>query len=153
MKTKSGITLAMLVLTVIIMTILVTITVINGGNSYDRAIKTGLQVEINQIEILANNYVVRNSVNDFEEVVLDISTYSDKEKAQFADETITDNKIVLYVLDLEAIDAHEVNYGAGKNGENDRYLYSKETKKVYYEKGLEVDGVVYHRIDSVEVSE
>lgn len=151
MKRKSGITLAVLVLTIIIMTILVTIVVINGSNSYDRAIKNKLQVEINQIEILVDNYVIRNSVNDFEEVVLDISTYSDKEKSQFAFETITDNKIVLYVLDLNAIDVQDVNYGTGKDGENDRYLYSKETKKVYYDRGITVGDVVYHRIDNTEV--
>lgn len=151
METKRGITLIMLVVTIFTLVILVTVTILNGSNSYDRAIKAGLEVEINQIELLVNNYIARNSINDFEVVEIDLTSYSDKEKAQFLSETITDNKVQLYVVDLLAIDAHEVTYGLGQTDPKDRYLYSKETKKVYYDLGIQVDGEVYHRIDSMEV--
>ena len=57
------------------MTILLTVTVINGTDAYNSTQKTKLQSEINQIELLTNNYMARSSKNDFEEVVIDYYSF------------------------------------------------------------------------------
>lgn len=146
MNTKRGITVLTLGVIIIVMTILLSIISISGSDIYENAMKVKLESEINQIEVLVNNYMVRNSGIDFDTMELDISSYTANEIAQFDGETITDGKITLYIVDLDEIDAEEVSYGMLKNGEDDRYLYSSTTKKVYYEKGIDIKSETYHRI-------
>jgi Tfp pilus assembly protein PilE len=150
MSKRSGVTLLVLSIILVIMTILLTVTVVSGTGAYNDAQKVKLQSEISQLEILVNNYITRNSVVSFDAVQHDISLYTEEEKAQFEGETIIDNKIMLYIIDLVAIDAHEVSYGMLKNGPKDRYLYSAVTKKVYYDLGRTIDQKIYHRIDKTE---
>lgn len=147
---KKGVTLIMLVIIIIILTTLLTVVVINGNNIFNDTKKVKLQTEISQIEILVDNYIMRNSGNNFEKVELDISTYTEAEKKQFEGEKIVDNKIELYVVDLYKIDVQEANYGTGTKGTSDRYLYSETTKKIYYEQGIKMEGIIYHRVDTQE---
>jgi len=146
MKTKNGITLAMLAIVIIIMSLLLTVIVINGTGSYNSVNSTKLQAEITQIEILVKNYEKRNSGIDFPKIQLDISSYTEEQKKQFEGENEVDNKIELYVVVLDKIDVKEVSYGTGEQGVKDRYLYSNVTKRVYYEQGVEIGEVIYHRI-------
>lgn len=150
MRVKKGVTMLMLVIIIIVMTILLSIVSIVGSDIYNSAIKAKLKSEINQIEILVSNYITRNSGINFDIVELDISKYSVKEKEQFVGENTIDNKISLYVVNLDAIDAEEVAYGSLIEGESDRYLYSSTTKRVYYEKGINVEDIIYHRIEEAE---
>jgi len=147
MRKKHGVTITMLVIIVVIMATLLTIVTINGTEIYNDAQKTKLQSEINQLEILVQNYLMRNPNYNWSEVEIDLSEYSDNEKEQFNGENIVDDKIVLYVIDLLAIDAEETSYGSGSLGEKDRYLYSKNTKKIYYELGRTIGDNKYYRID------
>ena len=146
MKAKKGVTLTMLAIILVLMSIILTVIVINGSDSYNSANKLKLQTEISQIEILVENYIKRNSGINFASVELDTFSYTAEQLKQFEGENIVDNKIQLYVVELDKIDAKEVAYGAGKNGSTDRYLYSATTKKVYYEQGIKIDEVTYHRI-------
>jgi len=129
------------------MTILLTVTVINGTSIYSNAQKTKLQSEISQIEVLVDNYITRNSGNNFESVTIDISGYTSSEKEQFTGENITNDTVKLYIIDLAAIDAEEVTYGTTKEGTRDRYLYSELTGRVYYDIGKKIGDTVYHRVD------
>lgn len=146
MKSKKGITLLVLVITIVVMTILLTVTVITGTDVYDNATMTKFQSEISQIELLVNNYEKRNSGVDFQVIELDISDFTEFQKHQFKEENIVDNVISMYIVDLQKIDAEQVSYGLGKESETDRYIYSSETKKVYYERGLQIGDNIYHRI-------
>ena len=84
----------------------------------------------------------------FETVEFNTADLSSAELEQFAGETIVNNTIELYVIDLYEIDAEAVNYGNLQNGSTDRYLYSINTGKVYYEKGLETEeGTYYYVVD------
>lgn len=145
MKEKKGISLIVLVITIIVLLILTGLVVVNGKDAYVEAQKTTLKTEIAQIETLTKNYYTRRSGNlDFVTIELTVpSTYLE----QFEGESIVSSKVTMYVIDLNKIDAEEVTYGNLEDGANDRYLYSTTTGKVYYEKGLEIDGKIYYRID------
>lgn len=145
MKEKKGISLIVLVITIIVILILTGLVVVNGKDAYVEAQKTTLKTEIAQIETLTKNYYTRRSGNlDFVTIELTVpSAYIE----QFEGESIVSSKVTMYVIDLNKIDAEEVTYGNLEDGENDRYLYSTTTGKVYYEKGLDIDGKIYYRID------
>lgn len=150
MKTKKGITLAILVITIIVLVILTTVTVTTGTKEYNKAKLVKLQSEMSQIELLMNNYVTRKSGDiQFSKINLDVSNMEDTSLTQFSDETITGTTIEMYVIDLYEIDAEESTYGTGKLGDTDRYLYSAKTGKVYYEKGLKVGSITYHRVNNI----
>lgn len=145
MKNKEGISLIVLVIIVIVMIILSSVVIISGKSIYEDSQKSKMQIEIAQIENLTNNYYTRKSgVLDFTKVEV---TVPDEYLTQFLGENIVDSKVTMYIVDLNKIDASETSYGNLELGQNDRYIYSTTTKKVYYEKGLKIGGQIYYRID------
>lgn len=148
---KKGISLIVLIITIIVLVILSGIVVINSNVMLVNADKHKLQIDISQLESLMNTYKIRKNGNiSFEKVEFNVSSLSAIELGQFEGETIVNNKVTLYVIDLLEIDAEAVNYGNLKQGPNDRYLYSIETGKVYYEKGLKIDNVKYYYVENGE---
>lgn len=148
---KRGISLVVLVITIIVSTILVGVIVINATDAISGADKMNLQSDISQLEILMSTYKIRkNGVIDFETVNVDLSNFDEFKLQQFEGETIVDNLVSLYIIDLEKIDAENVSYGKLEEGEKDRYLYSITTGKVYYEQGLIVDGNTYYYVQNEE---
>ena len=112
---------------------------------------TKLKIDIAQLESLMNTYKIRVDGNiNFPKTQLDLSKLSSDELLQFKGENIANNKVELYVIDLEDIDAEAVNFGNLKDGVSDRYLYSIITGRVYYELGLESDGIRYYHIKNGE---
>ncbi|MBQ8042897.1 MAG: hypothetical protein IJ272_01950 [Clostridia bacterium] len=146
---KKGISLMVVVITVVVLTILTGVIVINSSSVVGNTGKSQLQLDIAQLESLMNTYKIRKSGNiPFETVEFNTADLSSAELEQFAGETIVNNTIELYVIDLYEIDAEAVNYGNLQNGSTDRYLYSINTGKVYYEKGLETEeGTYYYVVD------
>ena len=148
---KTGVSLVVLVITIIIMSILAGIAVANMNPIITNTEIDRLQMEIAQIEALMSTYRVRkNGIITFDTVDLDISALSAEELKQFSGETITDKKVQLFVIDLLEIDAEEVNFGNLKLGPTDRYLYSNTTGKVYYEYGLQVGDITYYYVENGE---
>ena len=148
---KKGISLVVLIITVIVLTILMGVIVFNTENTITNAEKSKLQIDIVNLEALMNTYKLRKNGNiKFETTDFDTSTLSSVELKQFNGENIIDNKIKLYIIELEEIDAEDVNYGMLKEGNTDRYLYSLVTGKVYYEQGLEMDNITYYHIENGE---
>lgn len=145
MKEKKGISLIVLVIAIIVIIILTGLIVVSGKDAYVESQKTTLESEIAQIETLTKNYYTRRSGNlDFVTIQLTVpNIYLE----QFEGENIVSSKVTMYVVDLNKIDAEEVTYGNLEDGAKDRYLYSSTTGKVYYEKGLDIDGKIYYRID------
>lgn len=148
---KKGISLVILVVTIIIMIILAGIVVVNTTGMFVDMELTKLKLDIAQLENLMNTYKIRKSGNiGFAKTGLDISTLNSDELLQFKGENIVNNKVELYIIDLEAIDAEAVNYGNLENGASDRYLYSLTTGRVYYELGLETENITYYYAKSGE---
>lgn len=148
---KKGISLIVLVITIIILVILTGIIVFNASATLVSTDKMKLQTDIVQLEYLMETYKMRKNGNiNFESVEFDVSSLNSEELSQFAGEPINDNKIQLYVVDLYEIDAESVNFGNLKYGPTDRFVYSPTTEKVYYEKGLEAENITYYHIQDGE---
>lgn len=145
---KKGISIIVLAITIIILVILTGVIVVNANYMMTDTDLTKLKVDISQIESLMSTYNMRKNGNiDFYITQFDVSTFTEDELQQFSGENIVDNKVQLYVIELDKIDAEASNYGTQKNGNDDRYLYSSVTGKVYYEKGLESEGIRYYYIE------
>ena len=148
---KKGISLVVLIITIIVLAILMSVIIFNTENTMANAEKSKLQIDIVNLEALMNTYKLRKNGNiKFETTDFDTSNLSSIELEQFSGENITNNKVQLYVIELEEIDAEAVNYGMLKEGNKDRYLYSLDTGKVYYEKGLEMDNITYYHMENGE---
>lgn len=148
---KKGISLMVVVITVVVLAILTGIIVFNSSDIIVDTTRNNLKMDIAQLEALMNTYKIRKNGNiNFEIVEFSTSGLSSFELEQFEGETITNNKIQLYVIDLYEIDAEAPNYGNLKDGEKDRYLYSIITGKVYYEKGLEHKDTTYYYVGDGE---
>lgn len=149
---KKGISLVILVITIIILIILTGVIIIRSSSAIVNTEKHKLQIDIAQLEALMNTYKIRKNGNiPFDVVELYTAYISSEELLQFEGENIVDNKIKLYVIELAEIDAEQVNYGNLKLGVKDRYLYSIDTGKVYYEQGLQVDNTTYYYVESGEI--
>lgn len=148
---KKGISLVVLIVTILVLTIIASVIIFNSEGTIINAEKSKLQIDIVQLEALMDTYKLRKNGNiKFETTEFDLSKLSSEELNQFTGENIVDNKIQLYIIELEEIDAEESNYGNLENGDKDRYLYSIVTGKVYYEQGLELDNITYHHIENGE---
>ena len=148
---KKGISLMVLVITIVILGILMGVIIVTSSQTVENTAKYQLQLDIAQLEALMHTYKTRKNGNiDFETVKFNTSNLSAKELAQFQGETITNNQIQLYIIDLYEIDAEAVNYGNLKNGSTDRYLYSMNTGNVYYEQGLKIDEIRYYHVEDGE---
>lgn len=148
---KKGISLVVLIITILVLTIITSVIIFNSEGTIINAEKSKLQIDIVQLEALMDTYKLRKNGNiKFETIEFDTSKLSSVELKQFAGENIVDNKIQLYIIELEEIDAEGANYGNLEEGYKDRYLYSLVTGKVYYEQGLELDNITYHHIENGE---
>lgn len=142
---KKGVSLIILVLSLMILSIFVGVITISGISVFRYSDASKLSVDISTLQALVRTYEVRNSGNlPFIKTTFDTTNLNEEQLEQFEGETILDNKIELYVIELDLVDAEETNYGKLENGEKDRYLYSKTTKKVYYEKGLVENDKTYY---------
>lgn len=148
---KKGISLVVLIITIIVLTVLMGIIIFNAENTIVNAEKSKLQIDIVSLESLMDTYKIRKNGNiKFNVTFFDTSTLSGAELQQFDGETISNNKIELYVIELKEIDAETLSYGNLIAGEKDRYLYSINTGKVYYEQGLKIDNITYYHIENGE---
>lgn len=145
---KKGISLLALVATVVILSILLTTVTISGIATVNNANKMTFATEVSLIQESSNSYLAKNN-GEFpigDSLQLDISGVTVNSKVQFEGETITNNKIVLYKLDYKLLDISSLKYGLEEDGPADIYVVSKDTKKVYYAKGIAVGDKTYYTL-------
>lgn len=152
MKLKRGITVTMMVITVIILLILastITISVYSGIN-YSKL--SSWKSEIVNIQNVVKEKLNESSIID-EYILGSISVSKDsipnvEFTNQFSGETVdSDNNVILYALDLGKLGITDTMYG-NYTTSTDVYAISKETNKVYYVQGLELGNDTYYTITS-----
>lgn len=145
---KKGISLIALLVSVAVISILITTITLSGLGTSNNAKKMAFGAEIKMLKNSIDAYLTKNQgeypVSDI--IMLDVSQVTDVSKAQFSDEDINDNKIVFYQIDYNKISIGNLKYGNLTDGENDIYVVSKKTGKVYYAKGVEIGGVTYYTV-------
>jgi len=149
-KKQNGITLVSLVIVIVLM-LIISSTVVNV--SLDRFEINSFNKMKNDIELLkdkvSNYYLKYNGLpvirNDNNEPVEYIYTSLDFESGKY------------YILDLSAMEGVSLNYGkAGfesPNTTNDVYVINDLTHNIYYIKGIELQGTLYHYINNVSVTD
>ena len=145
---KKGISVISVLVIVVILALLASVTTLSINYIVKNTYKNEYVSEYKLVRSATNDYVMRNSgVIDFIEVEFDLSTVDSENLDQFDGETIVDNKIAMYVIDLEKIGVYNATFGIGTT-EDDLYLLSKDTLNIYYQKGYEYDdGIYYKEID------
>ena len=146
MNRKGGITLIILTIAVIIMAILATVIVISTTSSIQQSKYTAWANEIKYIqEIVSENLNKNYFINETKGTIyLDITSGTSE---QFEGETIVDSKIELLILDLDKLKIVNTVYG-NMSTNDDVYALSVQTGRVYYVKGIELDGNMYYTLTS-----
>ena len=145
---KKGITLISTLIILIVFSVLAGTITISSHYIIENTREKEFVREYKVVESATKDYIMRNSgILDFEEVELDLSTINQTSLNQFDGESITDNKIDMYIVDLEKIGVTNTTYGTKVNGdEDDVYLVSKDTNTVYYKKGYKIDNLIKYKV-------
>lgn len=144
---KSGVTIVALGIIIVLMGMFILFTNISISDLIDDTFIKEYASELQQLEYLSNDYLIRNNGKiDFEQYEINTTSISSEFLEQLSEETVVDNVITLYILDLDKIDAMDTNYGNQKDGIEDIYLISEETGSVYYKLGVKYNDVTYYTL-------
>lgn len=143
---KNGITLISVSIVIIVTLILTTAVVIGASNIIESTNKTKFAAEIVDIKEAIQEYKTQNGSYPEDGILtIDLSNLSIEEEFQFAGEKISSQKFQGYLIDYDAIGIENKYFGHNNDGLNeDVYIFSKETGKVYYVKGIEYKGKKYY---------
>jgi len=145
---KRGVAIAALTLTIAIVAILSSTVVISVNKSMEGAKINSFVREHLIIQDAVKSYVNGTTLNKCIINIIEVDVSTMKEESvneQFAGETIQNNKILLYSLDLGRLGILNTKHGNLKN-EKDIYVISKETNKIYYLSGIKNKGKYYYTV-------
>lgn len=147
-KRKQGITIALLVGTVVILLIIVSAITVSYANIKDTTNKREFAKEIYTIGTLLEKYrFEKGTYPEKGEFTLDLNSINGNSRDQFATEpSYASNTILLSKLDLASMDVETVNRGMEKEGNTDIYAVSKSTGNIYYIQGEKIGNTVYYTL-------
>lgn len=148
MKTKRGISLVVLIITIIVMTIIVGITIVQVGGGLNITYKSEFVYELSVIKDRIKEYymlVGRLPVKEAEEYTADeiIARVENAQKQDLLANEIQINKDQsnkFFIIDLSLIDTTESKRGISQQ-DNDIYLVASNTLNVYYLEGVKLDDI------------
>lgn len=146
---KKGIAMATLVVIISVMLILLSVITITGINISNTSRKIAFASELKMLQDSVDGYITKNlgeyPVSEF--VTIDLSLASDDVKKQFEDngEEILDSKVILNKIDYTKLDLTSLTRGTSDTND-DIYVVSTKTGKVYYAKGLKIGNNTYYTL-------
>ncbi|MEG0074211.1 MAG: hypothetical protein RR751_06945 [Clostridia bacterium] len=150
MENKKGISLIILVITIIVLAILV-VSVIGGATL---AVNNAKMVTFAD-ELAAIEENILSTITLGAELPLENAQYTKAQLLSLASRqqdlsseinTNTDNNSKFRIVDLKKLGANKATYGSRKNGTSDIYAVSLSTYNVYYVEGLKVGADRYHSL-------
>ena len=145
-QNKSGISLIMLSVTVVVIIILASTTIVSYNNIITDTLKKDFANEIYTIQKLVEHYEFLNNEYPVQnEYVLDINDIDEDFSFQFNKENITNDKLKLFTIDLVKCDVEQTKRGNSIN-DKDKYVVSKDTGIVYYIDGVVIDNMRYYTL-------
>ena len=146
---KNGITLVALIATIMVIIILTTTAVVSYSSFSVNAKKRAFANEIYTLQKQVEDYKFRNNkypIGNAKEV--SISSLDSQLVSIFNTngEQIQENKVTFYEIDFEKLDLDSLTRGMN-NTSNDIYLFSNESKKVYYIVGEKIGDKTYYFLD------
>lgn len=146
---KKGISLIALIISIIIVIILTTTITVYGNNIYNNSKKVKFVSELSYVQEMMDSYKEKNG----EYPILDMLVFdtanisSDILSTQFANENITNSNIVLYKIDFSKLGITELTFANKDYDHGEKvYLLSKDTGKIYYQKGYKISRNVYYTL-------
>lgn len=143
---KKGIAMVTLIVIISVMLILVSVITVTGIDTSNTSKKIAFASELKMLQDSVDSYRTNNEgefpVSDF--VVIDLSLANDQFQAN--GEQIFDNKVTLSKIDYTKLEISNLTYGMGNLGEDDTYVVSNKTGRVYYAKGLKIGKVTYYTL-------
>lgn len=148
---KNGVSLLMLVITIVIALILFTVITMSYNNVITSTKQREFANEIHNLQNLVDQYYFMNDkypVTDSSAIEFDLSTLKSRYKLQFSSEPDYQSGVIsLQELDLVEVGADNITRGLKKDGNaNDIYVVSPKTGIVYYLAGQEIDGDYYYTL-------
>ena len=155
-KLNKGISLVSLVITIAVMLIITSITVSVSYNRFEINNLNKLKNDLELLEDKVSNYYLKYNV------IPVLRKKDDNTIIKYDETTLNFNKDVrdngnYYIIDLEAMDGISLNYGKegfeNPNTSDDVYIINEKSHQIYYVRGIELDGKLYHSIlDNNEIS-
>lgn len=155
---KQGITLIYLIVTIIVMIILATTVVSQMIVPSDTTEMSTFAENLSQVQdavrasyLLDKEIPTKDGTSPLtKEQLLDMVT--DTSKKEELEIEIANNKELdssnYYIIDLDKLDVTKEEFGYGKKGEDDIYVVSSSSLRVYYLYGVEYEGENYFSLNS-----
>lgn len=156
MNKKSGMTVAVLVIAMGIMSIVLGTAVITGTNSLKKANADKYRSILSRVEEAASLYYEDNNEYPLYEdggSYVEIKTETVENSLQNEIIEKGDYQPILYVLDTAKLGSANIDIGTTLGdtnvilGKKDVFLINKETGTVYYFAGLKINGTKVHSLD------
>ena len=150
-KEKKGISLVVLLIVIGVMLILLSTITISLDNIVTNSKKRQFAKEIYEIQSMVDTYKKQNDDYPYIKLAegnktIDLEVTNGNEN-QVAIEDVIDDKVTLYVINMQKIGANELSRGYNQNGdETDVYAFSNKTGIVYYVKGYSVRRNTYYTL-------
>lgn len=153
MNKKEGISLVILVITIVVALILLSIGIVTIDKNIDNAAVSGFMNDLKDVEDTAAAYIIENGSQDF-------GVYTYTEVLQLVAEDAKEdflNELNLnkdsgaeefYIVDLSKIGVQKSTRGHESGGENDVYVLAKDTLHAYYLMGIVVNDIHYFSVSS-----
>ena len=139
---KRGITVSILVLTVILMFVIVTTSTVIGTRTIQTAIYEEFLSKVQRVSDNVNKYVISNkSLPTTSEIIAKEGLANSLVEEINKNNDATNN---LFVVDMTKLKAESVNIGRGSVADMDVFVVAENTNNVYYLKGIEYRNQVYH---------
>ena len=139
---KSGVTLSVIVIAVVLMVITISSASIIGTRAISTANFEEYKSELNRVSNNVNEYYLSNKKLPVTNEIIDINTVDTGLKNAII--TNGDDNDAMYVVDMSAIADSSIENGKGTVASKDVYLVSSESQNVYYLKGFKYNGTVYY---------
>ncbi len=143
MKNEKGITLIILVLTILLLIIVTALLASHSNYSLEALDITKLISDVESLNNKIETYYLKYDK---------LPTYGEAIPKEDISEAITDlntdDGTVYYAIDLQKLDNPTLYFGNGYDVPNeDTYLINEETHTIYYLKGVTYQEKVYHNAD------
>lgn len=140
LKSNKGITLTVLVITIIILLMISTAIIHTVADNLSSKGVNDMYTDIKAIEDKVSVYYVKyGNIPKAEQVEVSIPsaivTSNQNNGANF------------YYVDLSKLDGLSLKYGKGTGNSTDRYIINEQSHTVYYLEGVETEGTMYYTIN------
>lgn len=138
---KKGVTVSMLVVMVAVMIIVVSTVSVVGVKSINTANYETFKGKVDKVADLALEYITTKKALPVTGEVVGSGMLDSSFSAELVRNNDTTNKLM--VIDLKKLDT-TVDIGRGTVSDGDVFVICENTNNVYYLKGFEYKGIVYH---------